>query len=268
MLQRLNERAASRWAVLACLGISACTLDTRTLHRDATTSAGAGRDPGGAGSSATGSGASAGSGVDASSGGTGTTDPSSNAGSGVSPLPPLVDGCADLDSDGVADCKVTLAKNPSFETDVAEWKAVDGASLTWDSDNALADTPSGCARLRAGADSDSIYRASQCVAVPADQIIIAYANARVDVASAGTQMVHAELEVSFFDDPDCGGKSTGYFATPPSEASKDWVIVQAGSPSGPKTAAVSLSLVGIRPDPTNQQSVCFDNVMVKAKPLR
>ena len=33
----------------------------------------------------------------------------------------LVDGCADLDTDGIADCKATLVKNPSFTSDANGW---------------------------------------------------------------------------------------------------------------------------------------------------
>lgn len=203
-------------------------------------------------------------------GSAGTNAGGSSGGGASTGLPRLVDGCADLDSDGVADCSVTLAKNPAFEKDVTNWSALDGATLTWDTDNALADTPSGCARLRPRDPPDArvlIYRAAQCVPVQPNRIIIAFANARVDSAAGAMQLVHAELEVSYFDNPDCSGKSSGYFATPPSEASSKWVTIQAGGVSGPATTAVSVALLGIRPETTSDLNVCFDNVMIKAKPL-
>ncbi len=270
-MQRLNERATGRWAVLVGCCVTACSLDVRTLHHDGAGSSGTGNHPGSSGSGAGMVGTSAGTGTGAdSAGGTGGTQGmGSNGGGGSgSGLPPLVDGCADLDSDGVADCKVTLLKNSAFASDVADWTGVDGATLTWDPDNALADKPSGCGRLRAPeTGNDVIYRASQCVEVASNTIVVAYANARVDQGPAGTPMAHAELEVSFFDNPDCSAKSSSYFTTPLSEGSRYWEIIQAGGVSSPTTASVSVALVGVRPDPTNQQSICFDNLMVKALPL-
>jgi hypothetical protein len=41
-------------------------------------------------------------------------------------------GCADLDTDGVADCKSTLLETPSFTDDVSPWVAVGDAALSWD----------------------------------------------------------------------------------------------------------------------------------------
>jgi len=179
-----------------------------------------------------------------------------------------VNGCADLDSDMVADCTVTLVKNPSFKSDVASWTAVDMAMLAWDPQNALADTPSGCALLTAKGTTDidgsAPFRASQCVTVPPNQIIIAWANALVGSPAGAADPAQAELEVSLFDAEDCTGQPTAQFFTPPSGASS-WAIIQAGTLSGPSTASASVALVGLKPYRAEELSVCFDNVMVKAK---
>ena len=45
--------------------------------------------------------------------------------------PGLVDGCADLDTDGVADCKTTLVKNASFTSGVGDWTADPNVELVW-----------------------------------------------------------------------------------------------------------------------------------------
>ncbi len=272
-MRQLPERSATRrWVGLLGIFAAACSLDHRVLHHDgvAATPGSGGSGSGTAGTRNTANGANAGmESVTPAAGSAGMREPGSNGGGGTSALPPLVDGCADLDSDGVADCTVTRTQNSAFERDVLGWTPIGVATLTWDADNALADTPSGCARLRgpdASNDSAMIYRASQCVAIPADQIIIVYANARVETTANADEVAHAELEVSYFDTPDCTGKSTGYFATPPSEASSKWVTIQAGGVSATTTTAVSLALVGIRPSTANGLNVCFDNVMVKAKP--
>jgi hypothetical protein len=193
--------------------------------------------------------------------------PSSGGKTTAPMLPPLVDGCPDLDTDTVADCTVTLVKNPRFERDVESWSAVDDAMVTWDAENALSDTPSGCALLTASGTNDidgsAFFRVSQCVAIPADQIVIAYANALVTTQSDGAP-IQAELEVSFFDSEDCSGPATGQFFTPPSEAGQ-WATIQAGGVSSLTTHSASVSLVGVKPYRAEALGICFDNVMLKAK---
>ena len=187
------------------------------------------------------------------------------------PLPPLVDGCADLDTDSVPDCSVTLVENAAFDRDVSGWSAVGTSSLAWADRNALADTPSGCALLSAEGRSDidgtALFRASQCVRVPAGQLVIAYANARVEASAAGGDAAQAELQVSFFDREGCVDKSNGYFTTPPSTAVGEWVTIQAGGVSGSATKSALVELVGVKPYRADSLSACFDNVMLKAKAL-
>jgi hypothetical protein len=193
----------------------------------------------------------------------------SNGGSPVQPdSPPLVDGCADLDTDGVSDCSVTLVDNATFESGVTGWKALDTASLTWNDRNALGDEPSGCALLRGSgivdSDGSTLLSATQCVAVPAGKIIIAYANVRVSAASG---MGQAQVEVSFFSGDDCEGEPISYFSTPPSTAADTWVTIQAGGVSGAATKSALVALVGIKPNRAAALEACFDNVMVSDRPL-
>jgi hypothetical protein len=269
-MARTSERI-SRQVGLASLGVwlIACSLDQRNLQLDSA-----------AGASTNGAGAGVDDGVAGSSGSTSTPEPDGGAagegqpvgagmaGSPSTPaLPPLVNGCADLDTDKVADCSVTLVKNPAFKSDVESWAAVDDAMLAWDAGNALGDTPSGCALLTASGTSDldgsAFFRVAQCVAVPANQIVIAYANALVVSASAKAP-AQAELEVSFFDAEDCAGQATGQFFTPPSAASA-WTTIQAGGVSGLATKSASVALVGIKPYRAEALGVCFDNVMLKTQ---
>jgi hypothetical protein len=242
------------------LGISAlaCGVDDRMLRPSAGTDGGttdggdgASRPHGGAG----------GAGSDMNAGGEAATPPS---------LPPLVDGCADLDTDGVADCSVTLVKNATFQSDTSGWTGVAGSSLAWDAKNAVGDDPSGCALLTAqgstNIDGTSLFRASQCVPVTENQLMIAYANAWVE-ASAVDDPARAALQVSYFAAEDCSGTATGYFVTPPSAAQGAWVTIQAGGVTDAGTQSVSVELVGVKPNRAESLNACFDNVMVKTKPL-
>jgi len=276
MARYAGPMAASCWWPLIGIWAVACSVDHRHL-RQAPADDGQAAGPngnGGAGADGTEpglAGSSSGATSPSPDGGAAGArpDPSPTGGSLPSPLPPLVNGCADLDTDMVADCTVTLVKNPTFKSDVAGWTAVAPATLAWDPRNALGDTPSGCALLTATGATDidgSVFvRAAQCVAVPANQIIIAYANASVARSSGSGPSAEAELEVSFFDSEGCAGQPTGQFATPPSSTA-GWATIQAGSLSGAATTSASVALVGVKPFRADALSVCFDNIMVKAKP--
>jgi hypothetical protein len=170
----------------------------------------------------------------------------------------LVDGCADLDTDGIADCTTTLLENSGFSENVDAWHALSGSELSWQPKNALGDLPSGSALL---ASSFSKSSASQCVPLAGERLVIAYASAFVE---GEAELGQATLEVSFFEDPACGGESVKYFETPPSTRVNSWTTIQAGALSTSRTASVSVTLVGHKPNGAEQSHVYFDNVMLKA----
>jgi hypothetical protein len=194
------------------------------------------------------------------------------AGGQQSTAPPehgdLIDGCADLDTDGVADCEVTLVDNPSFSSDVSGWSTSGDTKLRWSKKNALDDDGSGSAKLTDGTPAASAPRASafQCVAVDGNSLIVAWANALVEASDAGDEQAQAELEVTFVDGDDCNGTSSGYFETPPTTVTGGWTVVQAGALAPASTHSVAVALVGIKAPDAADLSVYFDNVMVKAVP--
>lgn len=237
------------WSLLLGISALACGVDDRNLQSSmAAGMTGAGAQP------------SAGTGSEMNAGGEAASPPV---------LPLLVNGCADLDTDGIADCSVTLVENATFETDTSNWTAAEGSSLAWDEKNALGDEPSGCALLTAqgSAESDgtALFRASQCVRVAGGQLLIAYANAWAEPSSA--DKAQAELQVSYFDAEDCTGTATGSFTTPPSLAEGAWVTIQAGGVTGAVTRSALVELLGVKPNHAESLSTCFDNVMLKAKTL-
>jgi hypothetical protein len=175
----------------------------------------------------------------------------------------LVDGCADLDTDGVPDCQVTLVQNPSFTSDTSDWVADSNTTLTWDMKNALDDLPSGSAKLSTTTPRGS---ASQCVPLSGQQLVIAYADAFVETNDATGTPAQASLEISFFDAGDCQGASARYFDTPPSSVLDAWTVIQAGNTSSSTTQSVSIALVA-QSGSGSSVNAYFDNVMLKAKPL-
>jgi hypothetical protein len=222
--------------------IGACSLDRRRLH-EAT---------GGKSSSALGSAPAAG---DSDVGGFASAGDSGFTAGG------LVDGCADLDTDGVADCSVTLLENAEFAENVEGWEPQADAELTWDGMNALEDSRSGSAMLTAEADRAS---AEQCVKLQGRKLVIVYANAFVEDE---TELGQAELQVSFFENEGCDGEPTAYFETPASTSTNRWVTVQAGAISPAGMASLSVALVRLRKEAPEQIRVYFDNVMLKSKEL-
>lgn len=187
-----------------------------------------------------------------------TDDPSTEPNEGIV----LVDGCADLDTDGVADCMATLVTTPSFTSDVEGWSAVDETALEWDSKNASSDKPSGSAKLSGQL---TTLRAMQCVPLSGKQVVIAYASAFVEADEDDEDGTRALVEVSYFNHDDCSGESEGLFETPPSSASNEWTTVQAGGISNKTTQSVSIALVAVKADASANDAVYFDNVMLKAQ---
>ncbi len=174
----------------------------------------------------------------------------------------LVDGCADLDTDGVPDCQVTLVQNPSFTSDTSNWVADGNTELTWDMKNALDDQPSGSAKLSTMTPRAS---ASQCVPLSGKQLVIAYADTFVESNDATGSPPQASMEISFFDVADCQGASARYFDTPPSSVLDAWTVIQAGNTSSSTTASVSIALIA-QSGSGSSVNAYFDNVMLKAKP--
>jgi hypothetical protein len=230
------QRRRCSLALTLCL--CACSLDSRHL-----------------------SGAAGGRAAQSSGGSAGASGNTPDGGAGGAAASDLVDGCADLDTDGIADCTVTLVSNPSFTSDVSDWAPIGDANLSWDPQNALSDQPSGSAKL-----SSSTARASavQCVALSGEQLVVAYANAFVDSGSDATP-AQAELEVSFFESADCSGERTRYFETPANAATGAWTTIQAGGLSKATTSSVSIALLGFKAASASELIVYFDNLMLTAK---
>ena len=228
---------------LASLLVLGCPIDRRELR---TTAAGAGsRDAS----------------SDATAGVAAETPASESEGGASSGSQDLVEGCADLDTDGVADCTTTLLDNGSFRDDVRGWQALAGTELSWQPKNALHDLPSGSAALDAAVPQAS---AVQCAALAGEQLVIAYSSAYVE-GSAG--LGRATLEVSFFEEAACAGAPVLSFETPPSPQSNGWATLHAGAPSTPGTASISIALHVYKSDGAERTRAYFDNVMLKAQPL-
>jgi hypothetical protein len=253
-------------SVVVLLVLGACSVDERTL---AGGSAG-GRFPDGGtgdrpsddgGKTSTGGSSSSASG--SSSGGKTPTAGTGGSGDGGQPSDDgLVNGCADLDTDGVGDCTITLVKTPTFTEDVSGWAAMGDATLSWDVKNALADAPSGSAKLRA---ITTRAAAQQCLPLDGRKLVIAYANAFVVEAADDEHPLQAQLAVSFYDQASCAGEASGFFETPPSTQSATWVTIQAGGLSDESSRSMSISLVGVKPTAEAKLEAYFDNVMLKAQ---
>jgi hypothetical protein len=237
-----------RYAVpCLALGVSACSVDERELVPAPSEVSTAGASSGSGGAEAEGGGGEA----------------ASNSGGG------LVDGCADLDTDGVGDCGTTIVENPTFAEDVEGWEAAGGATLRWARKNALADLPSGSAEVTVQSPELGFPRvmATQCVGLDGEWLIVAYASAFVEPTEDSDDPVRGQLEVNFFEGEDCAGVSDGFFETPVTSRMGEWTTIQAGGVSRSSTRSVSIALVGVQAASAAELTVYFDNVMLKANAL-
>lgn len=242
-------------SLVAPLVLGACSLDERPLFVG---SAGTSSADGGAGDAPNNDGGKA------STSGTGGSAANPGGAGGEPSEDGLVDGCADLDTDGVGDCTVTLVKTPTFTENVSGWTAMADATLAWDAKNALKDAPSGSAKLSA---VSARAAAQQCLPLDGRKLVIAYANAFVVEASNEEHPLQAQLAVSFYAQASCAGEATGFFETPPSTESARWVTVQAGGLSDEGSRSMSIALVGVKPSSEAKLEAYFDNVMLKAQEL-
>lgn len=232
------KRAGATFALV--LGVCGCAVDDRELRPALGDTGGVGAfggAPGAAGSSG-----------------------SSGAAAGSPTTKGLVNGCADLDTDGIADCEVTLLGNPSFAEDVDGWTPEGATTLTWAPNNALSDVPSGSAQLSA---NTARATAAQCARLSGGRLVIAYASAFVEASGESDDSARVVLEASLFASHDCSGESHGYFETPPSAVQGEWTTIHAGGPSSSDTRSASLALVGAKAAAAAQVTVYFDNVMLK-----
>jgi hypothetical protein len=199
------------------------------------------------------------------------------AGAGAAPAQgsTLIDGCADLDGDGISDCEETRVVNAEFGSDVSGWspdaEAGDSftTTLTWDPENASGSDPSGSASVTVSGAVDfngSVLRAAtQCILVDSQQLVVVYANAFVDLGQdpAGG----AEVDVYFFDASDCTGLATSSFSTPtPADAYLGtWLTLHAESLSGVATHSALIKLGVAKPFRSATFSARFDNVLLKVQ---
>lgn len=175
----------------------------------------------------------------------------------------LVDGCADLDTDGVGDCTVTLAQNPSFASDTSDWTAAASVSWAWAAHNALDDVPSGSGKLVVETPRGS---ATQCVTVASShEVVIAYASVFVEPSDDGASLNEADVSATFFASTDCSGASVGSFEAPPSAVLGAWTVVQAGGYPATPIGSISLALNAIKDSAAPAVTAYFDNVLLRTK---
>ena len=247
-----------------------CSLDTRELRL----APGSGGESGAATQIDPGAGAPATAGANSAAGEAGALESSAGggAGGGSSGSPSLlIDGCVDLDGNGIADCRETLVENPDFVSDVADWSPELDTTLTWDEENAAADSPSGSALLESTGVIDAntagvaLRVASQCLPVEGRQLVTVYANAVVDAGQ--DPQGHAEVDVFFFDAEKCAGGFTTSFSTPqPLDAmSGAWIDLKAGAVTGVNNQSVLVKLAISKPFRADSCRARFDNVLVKVQ---
>lgn len=209
----------------------------------------------------------------AAAGDAGTPNNEAGAAGATGPEPVLIDGCADLDGDQISDCSETILKNAQFATDVNDWSAqvLTGDSfstdLAWDELNAWGTGSTGSAKVNVTGmldfNGNALRGATQCVSVAASQLLIVYANTRID--SDQDPNGNAEVDVSFFDTADCSGVATASFSTPqpPDAQLGTWLTLHAGSVTTASTKSALITLGVAKPFRAQSLTARFDNILVR-----
>ena len=236
--------------------LTACPIDDRSLFTGSGGSAdgGAGHATGGGGTT---------------SGGNPPTIGGSNDGGQAGEAddgPPLfVDGCTDLDSDGVSDCTETLVENSAFKMDVAHWTAEPGVTIDWDAQDLLGAVDSGSAFVTSSgaldAPGDGIAAAAQCVPVSAGQVIDIAANALID---AGPVQGRTVLILWFFPTDTCGNAPVDVYKTSEEFATGKRITLR-GTKAVDRTGSMLVRLGVVKPFKADSFSVRFDNVLIGAE---
>ncbi len=193
-------------------------------------------------------------------------DANAGGGDAAPTTPPVIDGCVDLDENGVADCQETLADNADFKVDTANWSADLDGVIRWTAQNSYGATPSGSAAV-AGVgvlEQDGLGQTAskQCVPVPEGS------NSLVALASffikPGQGEGLAGVSVFFFEDANCSGSPNG----PLSAARGDtdaWTTLQANGPVPVTAASMLVRLTVTKPFRSASFEVLFDNVLIRGQ---
>jgi hypothetical protein len=175
--------------------------------------------------------------------------------------------CADIDGNGVLDCKESLVKNPDFKSDTAGWTAetMTTAELATEDGERNSFSHSLAVTNKNSADVDGTYGggAKQCFAMPRSgydvfaQIFLPLDQVRTGVA--------ASVILQFFTEPDCKGVVVDFFETPRVTTGGVWREVS-GPVIGPLGAgSMAVRLVVSKPFRSDPTRALFDNVLVKAR---
>ena len=276
----ISRSSHLRWVLLASFVSSApdlaCSLDSRQLELASDEGGGSGSPSGLAGSlgvASAGHGSAGRAGATAAAGRGGADDNGGSAG-GVDESPPIVDGCVDLDQNGVGDCEETLVKNADFEADVSDWTAEQDTLIELDTHDAwgVGGTPgsalvSSIGVLDPNSENAVLRAASQCVAVGGMQLVTVYANAFVE-SGQSDPTGRAQVVVFFFDGDNCTGAFTNSFTTPQplnTDGIDTWLTLKAGSVTGLSTQSILVKLGLSRAYSAESFRARFDNVLVRAQ---
>lgn len=231
-----------------------------------------GRGAGGGGTGA--AGGSAGSGGAGGAGAGGARD-ASDSGPGDTAAPDVakpdmraMGECADLDGNGVLDCRETLVKNADLKKDVASWSPeatkVTVAFAAEDGENTTGSGSIAVTNANAiDVDGLSLAGARQCLSLTAASYDV---RAQIKVPGGpGLEGVQGGVNLQFFSDANCAATVVGFFASP-SVGDKDvWREVQGVATSAIGARSMSVRLVVLKPFRLAPSKALFDNILVKAR---
>jgi hypothetical protein len=173
--------------------------------------------------------------------------------------------CADLDHDGVPDCRETRVGNARFDHDAASWTAEFGATVAWDGGHdGLGDATSGSMiatnNVVTSTPGTTMVGASQCIAVLPGA---SYHAAAQILLAAGQGAGSAGLGAYFYAAAGCSGPIAGVWSSDLTSSTGAWTAI-GGSLVVPAGAhAMAVRLVAVKPFSAPAFQAHFDNVLVE-----
>lgn len=175
--------------------------------------------------------------------------------------------CADLDGNGVLDCKETVLANPDFPSDILGWTTELEVAQTFVRDDGDGNMRSGAIAVSNGTTRDiagaTMAGSRQCVAAASGAAYRLIAQTRIP--GPKVDGVSAGVYIQYYRSVGCAGDPAGTYAGPLVDAVDAWRPVEglATAPAGARS--MSVRLVVVKPFRAAPARALFDNVLLKVQ---
>lgn len=175
--------------------------------------------------------------------------------------------CPGGERPGEPGCPQSMARNPDFSREVAPWSGEPAIELAFSAEDAEGRPGSGSVSVINSATAQqggvSMAGARQCVPFATTGGLDLRAHVRL--VGPGDGAAQAAVNVTFHEDPSCGGSASGSFTSTRIAERDVWRVVEGQLAPPPGTRALALRLVVVKPFPAPPVQATFDNIFVRTR---